>query len=136
MVMPDGSYRFDVKLTNPWSSAPSPYLCYIQFVLTETSQNYASIEDASIGINTQGHDPLYGEPTVMYSFYTPLNATAKGNTLTYLCAPAGHYWAPYIEYLSPSGFNVTSGFSETFSMKLDLNATGQIRFTANIVPAT
>lgn len=71
----------------------------------------------------------------MYSFYTPINATVSGNTLTYRFAPAGRYWEPYIDYLSPDGFTVTSGFNETFAMKLDLNISGQYDLAINVVPA-
>jgi hypothetical protein len=73
----------------------------------------------------------------MYSFFTQINATANGNKLTFLFAPEGKYWEPYIDYLSQNGFTVTSGFNETFSMQIGLNLSfGQYNLAVNVVPTT
>jgi hypothetical protein len=131
-----GTYGFSINVTNPASSAASPQPCNIQFVLTEVDKNSASPTDATLGIDTQGRDPLYGEPTVMYSVYAQINAAAYGNRLTYLFAPAGNYWEDYIDYLSPNGFTVTSGFNETFSMQIVFNVSfGEHSVAVNVVPA-
>ena len=132
-----GTYGFNINVNNPASSAASPRPCNIQIVLTEIDKNSALPTDSTLSILTQGRDPLYGEPTVMYSFYTQINATAYANRITYLFAPAGNYWEPYIDYLSPNGFTVTSGYNETFSMKIVLNQSfGQYNLAINVLPTT
>jgi hypothetical protein len=56
---------------------------------------------------------------------------------TYLFAHAENYWEGYIDYLSPNGFTVTSGFNETFSMQIVFNVSfGEYNLAVNVVPAT
>jgi hypothetical protein len=141
MPIPQEQFRMDpyilyVNLTNPASSASSPYPCYIQFVLTEEDRNTASPNDVAIALFTQAPNQIPIPPFTYPDFTTKLTPTLNGNTLTFLCAPSGSNWVRGIEGLSSNGFTMISGFKETLTVEINLNISGQFSLGISVVPAT
>lgn len=128
-------YDFGFTLTNPSWCASSPP-SYLQFVLTEeNSAQPASPTDAILGMYTEGKSPIVpNTPDAAYSYYTDMIATASGNTLTFLFAPLGPYYAG-VSGFSSSGFTVPSGFAYSFLMQIEFNIPGSFSLSVNIVSA-
>jgi len=130
-------YQFSVNVTNPSTDTAPPNPCCVQFTLTEINPTQpATSTDASLQVYTEGKEPIYGAPDAAYSFFTPITGTANGNTLTFLFAPSGEYYQPGISGLSSSGFTISHGFNESFSMQLALAITGTFNLDISVVAAT